>query len=295
MKACLHKLPLDEGSSFLFNKWNCSFFDKPWHFHEEFELVLIDKSSGTQLIGDKVKLFKDGDLFLIGPNIPHMFKNFDEYYQEEKDASSVFLHFTENFLGEKFIQLPEMKAVQRLLQKASFALEIHGNTRKRIIRFLKEMEDQSPSRRMLSLLNILIDLSESDETETLLNASFPVNIINNKDTSRINQVLEYIMQNYQHKIYISEVASQVNMSDAAFSRYFKKHTQINFSQYLTEIRISQACQLLIQGEENITQVGFLCGFDNLSNFYRHFKKVTGKIPKDYQKKFRQVSTTIEKY
>lgn len=292
MRACLHKLPLDQGSSFLFNKWNCSFFDKPWHFHEEYELVLIDKSSGTQLIGDKVKLFQDGDLFLIGPNIPHMFKNFDEYYQEEKDATSLFLHFTEDFLGEKFIHLPEMQKVQKLLQKSSYAIEIHGTTKMQISDMLKEMEGQSPSRRMLTLLNILVDLSESNEIETLLNTKFIDNTSNNRDTSRINQVLDFIMENYQQKIYISEVASLVNMSDAAFSRYFKKHTQLTFSRYLTEIRISQACQLLIQGEENITQVGFLCGFDNLSNFYRHFKKVTGKIPKEYQKKFRQVSTTV---
>lgn len=292
MRACLHKLPLNQGSSFLFNKWNCSFFDKPWHFHEEYELVLIDKSSGTQLIGDKVKLFQDGDLFLIGPNIPHMFKNFDEYYQEEKDATSLFLHFTEDFLGEKFIHLPEMKKVQQLLQKSNYAIEVHGTTKTLISGMLKEMESQSPSRRILTLLNILVDLSESREIETLLSTKFLDNTSNNRDTSRINQVLDYIMQNYQQKMYISEVAALVNMSDAAFSRYFKKHTQLTFSQYLTEIRISQACQLLIQGEENITQVGFLCGFDNLSNFYRHFKKVTGKIPKEYQKKFRQVSTTV---
>lgn len=294
MKAYLHKLPLDQGSSFLFNKWNCNFFDKPWHFHEEYELVLIDKSSGTQLIGDKVKLFKDGDLFLIGPNIPHMFKNFEEYYHEdnEKDATSVFIHFTEDFLGENFIHLPEMTGVQKLFKKAAFALEIYGETKAQVIELLKKMEYQPPSRRMLSLLTILINLSESDETKALLSTKFNLNTKDNKDTSRINQVLDFIMKNYQHKIYLSEAAALINMSDAAFSRYFKKHTQVTFSQYLTEIRISQACQLLIQGEENITQVGFLCGFDNLSNFYRHFKKVTGKIPKDYQKKFQQVSATV---
>jgi AraC-like DNA-binding protein len=294
MKACLHKLPLDKGSSFLFNKWNCNYFDKPWHFHEEYELVLIDKSSGTQLIGDKVKLFNDGDLFLIGPNIPHMFKNFEEYYQQgnQKDATSMFLHFTSDFLGKNFINLPEMTNVQKLFRKAAFALEIHGHTKARIIRLLKIMEDQSASRRMLSLLTILIDLSESEEIEPLLSTKFNLNTKDVKDSSRINQILEFITKTYQHKIYISEAASLVNMSDAAFSRYFKKHTQITFSQYVIEIRISQACQLIIQGEENITQVGFLCGFDNLSNFYRHFKKVTGYIPKDYQKKFQEVSATI---
>lgn len=282
---------MDHGSSFLFNKWNCSFFDKPWHFHQEYELVLIDRSSGTQLIGDKVKLFNDGDLFLIGPNIPHMFKNFDEYYELEKNATSLFLHFNEDFLGEKFISLPEMKAVKKVLNKSAFALEIYGQTRQNITRYLKNMETQSPSRRMLGLLTILIELSESQEFDMLLNTNYAVNNIPTKDSTRINTVLDYIMQNYQEKIYITEVAELVNMSDAAFSRYFKKHTQITFSQYLTEIRISQACQLLIQGDENITQVGFLCGFDNLSNFYRHFKKVTGKIPKDYQQEFRRVSTT----
>lgn len=288
MKAQLHKLPINSNSSFLYRKWDCNFFDKPWHFHEEYELALIEKSTGTKFIGDAVGLFQEGDLFLLGPNIPHLFKNNEEYYSENStlEAKSIFLHFTHDFLGKDFLNIPEMKSVRDLLDKSTFALQIHGEIRKQLIPRLHEMQEEEPAGRLMSLLDILLKISISKDFQTILPTRFTSHhITKSRDAKRINTILEYIMKNYHKRIYISEVASMFNMSDASFSRYFKHHTRKTFSTYVTEIRISHACRLLMQGEENIAQVGYLSGFENLSNFYRHFKKTTAQIPKEYRKRF----------
>src|SRR6266446_1910299 len=127
MKPQLHQLPIQSDASFLYYKWDCDYFDKPWHFHKEYELVLINKSQGTKFIGNKVSHFDEGDLTLIGSNIPHLFRNNEEYYSNHSNvkASSIFIHFTRDFLGDDFFNMPEMKLVQRLLDKSSLALEIH--------------------------------------------------------------------------------------------------------------------------------------------------------------------------
>ena len=294
MKPQLHKLPLVSDTSFLYNQWQCNYFDKPWHFHEEYELVMIEKSRGTKFIGDKVGLFKEGELMLIGSNIPHLFRNSQEYYEKSNNliASSVFIHFKEDFLGLNFFDLPEMKLVRKLLNDSSFALEIDGKTRKYVMSKLYEISDEKPAQRLLNLLNILIKLSESKELKPLLSNGFVANrsrLIktsnNSNDTDRIHKVFEFIMKNYQREIYLDEVASMLNMSTVSFSRYFKHHARKTFSEYVTEVRISHACRLLMQDNDSVSQVSYSSGFENLSNFYRHFRKITGVLPKDYRRRF----------
>lgn len=292
MKAQLHKLPLIKDTSFLYAGINCNYFNKPWHFHEEYELVLIKESRGTKFIGDNISLFQEGDLYLIGPNIPHIFRNSEEYYKNDNElkARSIFIHFTDTFLGSHFFELPEMKLVKNLLDESSFVLKIIGNAKEHITNKLTGMSEESPPQQLLSLLEILIALSESKDLRPLLSCKFvPRNNLDREDTIRINKILEFILKNFKQKIYISEMASMLCMSEASFSRYFKHHTLKNFSTYVTEVRISHACRLLMQGEDSISQIGYASGFENLSNFYRHFKKITGLIPKEYQNRFLEIS------
>ena len=285
MKAQLHQLTFASDASFLFYKWDCDYFDKPWHFHKEYELVLINKSQGTKFIGNNVFDFDEGDLTLIGSNIPHLFRNNEDYYSKNMKlkASSIFIHSTKNFLGEDFFDIPEMKLVQRLLDKSSLALEIHGRTKSYIIRRLHEMNDQMPPQRLLSLMEILIRLSQSRELKPLLSNDFSAN--NNGDTEKINKVFEFIMKNYTKQIYVNEIASKLNMSVPSFSRYFKHHTRKTFTDYVTEIRIGYACRLLMENNLSISEISYKSGFDNLSNFYRQFKKITSIVPKEYRNRF----------
>lgn len=293
MKPQLHKLPLINDTSFLYNRLECNYFDKPWHFHEEYELVLIVKGRGTKFIGDSVSMFEDGELVLIGSNIPHLFRCNEDYYKKNSKlvASSIFIHFNEDSLGPGFFNLPEMKQVRKLLDNSFYAPQIFGKMKKYVIHKLYEISEQKPAQRLLSLLEILVKLSESKELKPLLSNDFiaknrmMATSNNAKDTERIHKVFEFIMKNYKHEMYLKEIASMLNMSNVSFSRYFKHHTRKTFSEYVTEVRISHACSLLMQDNESISQISYSSGFENLSNFYRHFRKITGVIPKDYRKRF----------
>lgn len=285
MKPQLHKLPCSADASFLYSKWNCKYFDKRWHLHKEYELVWIRKGWGTRFIGDSVCHFEEGDLSLIGSNIPHLFRNSEEFYSEDNnlEAGSTFIHFTENFLGSQFFEIPEMNQVSKLLEKSSLALEIHGETKKYIIGKLYQMHEEDPAERLLSLLAILVKLAQSAELKPLLSAGFAAN--KSGDTEKINNAFEFIMKNYTKEIYVLEIASKLNMSVASFSRYFKYHTRKTFSDCVTEIRIGHACRLLMENNYSISEICYRSGFDNLSNFYRHFKKIIGIIPKEYRNRF----------
>lgn len=285
MRPQLHKLPFSSDASFLYRKWDCDYFDKPWHIHKEYELVLINKGSGTKFIGDKVSGFREEDLTFIGSNIPHLYRNDEEYYEKRNDlkASSIFIHFTMDFLGSHFFDIPEMNLVNALLRKSSLALEVGGKTKKCIITRLQDMNEESPAERLLSLLEILMKLSYSNDVKTLLSSGFIAS--NTGSTDKINKVFEFIMKNYTKEIYVEEIASQLNMSVASFSRYFKNHTRKTFSDYVTEIRIGYACRLIMENNYSISEISYQCGFENLSNFYRHFRKIIGIIPKDYRRRF----------
>lgn len=284
MHPQFHKLPLSTDASFLFMCWECNYFDKPWHFHKDYELVLIDKTIGTRFIGDHVSHFKDGDIVLIGPNIPHLYRNAEEYYKNKTlVAKSIFIHFTDDFLGKNFFNLPEMNLVRRLLDKSALGLEILGSANQYIKQKLIEMNGETPAKRLLILLDMLIFLSTSKELIPVLKTGFTAK--NSSDTEKINTVLQFIMENYTKEIYIEKIASKLNMSIASFSRYFKHHTRKTFSNYVTEIRIAHACRLLMEDNYNISEICYLSGFDSLSNYYRHFKKQVGLIPKEYKCRF----------
>jgi len=284
MRPQLHKLPLAPDTSFLYIDEECKYFDKPWHFHKEYELVYINKTKGTRFIGDQVSFFEDGDLVILGPNIPHLYRNSEEYYKNNKlRAKSTFIHFTEDFLGGSFFDLPEMKQVKKLLERSSLGLEVTGKSNAFVKSKLVEMNDQKPANRLMSLLEILVHLSTSKDLTTILSKTFTASSDN--DTDRIDMVIQFILKNYKNDIYIEEIASKLNMSIASFSRYFKHHTHKTFSNYVTEIRISHACRLMMDSHYNISEICYMSGFENQSNFYRHFKKFTGVIPKEYKARF----------
>jgi len=295
MRPQLHKLPLVNDSSFLYNNWHCDYFDKPWHFHEEYELVMIEKSCGKKFIGDKVTDFEDGDLMLIGPKIPHFFRNNAEYYKQsgKLEASSIFIHFTKDCLGKNFFDLPEMKLVQKLLEHSYYALEIQGTIKPYVMNRLRDMCSESAPQRLVSLLDILVKLSESNEVNPVLSSRFKESkyavVDSGKDSDRMSIILEYITKNFNREIYVNEIAAKLHMCNASFSRYFKHHTRKTFSDYVTELRISHACKLLMMDDQSISQVSFDSGFENLSNFYKHFRRITGVIPKEYRKRFLQAS------
>lgn len=283
MKPFLQKLPLPADSSFVLVDFDKPYYETPWHFHPEYEIVLVTESTGQRFVGEHIKEYRAGDLCLIGPNVPHLYRSHEEYYapNSELRAKSIVIHFNDNFLGKDFFKIPEMIHIHSLFEKSNRVLDITGYSNKFISNKLMEMFGENPTKRLLSLLEILDNLARSEEYDFLTSGnSFGTNI---KDSDRVNKVFEYVMKNFKEEIRLGEVADLVSMSETSFSRYFKSRTNKNFTDFLSQIRIAHACKLLVEDKMGITEICYESGFNNLSNFNRKFKELMNISPSIYQK------------
>ena len=258
------------------------------HFHPEVQIMFICEGSGTQFIGDSIGSFRPGDILLLGPNLPHVFRNDKRYYEEDSglQARNISLFFQMESFGEPFLSLPEVYPVHKLLLSSKRGIRIKGETKKKVSALAKQMLHLEGFDRFIQLFTILNLLSLSKELEPLSSVGFD-GPQNDSDSKKINDVFKYIMNNFSEEVKLQEAANIANMSINAFCRYFKKHTRKTFSSFLNEVRIGHACRLLIEDKWNIRETAFECGFDNISYFNRQFKDITSYTPSEYVKLHRE--------
>lgn len=283
MKPIHEKLILEPRNSFVLQKDAYPYYPTPWHYHPEYELVLVVKSTGLRTVGDHDERFEEGDLLFIGPNLPHSYQNDDVYYQGDPalTAEAIVIHFKEDFLGKDFFRLPEMIYVNQLFDKSRFGIKILGNTRQQISYMMCTMHEMTGHQRIVQLLSILEILSTSEEIQLLANPGF-VQRYAISDNDRMTKIHEYIMSNFQKDISLPEIAEVANLSVPSFCRFFKACTRKAFSNFLNEIRVGYACRLLLEDKENISKICYESGFNNMSNFNRQFKKLKLKSPLQYR-------------
>jgi AraC-like DNA-binding protein len=286
MKAILQKVPGNMDSSFAIQEFQSGYFNIPWHFHPEYELVYILESEGTRFVGDKISTFKAGDLVLIGSNLPHWYRNDPIYYENDPSlqASSIVIQFTTDFLGETFLYSPEMSRILKVLQKAQRGLEFYGSLAEKISLMMQEIKTLKGMDRLIQFLSILNHISTSEEYTLLSNKSSSVEI-NSTDPKRINKIYEYVMNHFTKPITIEEASNLIHMCPSTFCRYFKKRTRNTFTYFLNEIRISHACKLLIEEDLSITEICYRSGFNNISYFNRQFKTHKKMTPQAFRNEY----------
>ncbi len=261
-------------------------FQNPWHFHKELELVLILKGSGTYFIGDHIGHFDPGDLILLGDNLPHMIKNKIVYDASGKaeNAEAIVVHFPNDFLGKSCLQVPEMVPILALLESSKRGIKVSKSMTLNIAGKIRSMLDMSPFHRILELLIILRQIAEDPRPKVLSSVDF-VEKINVTQNKKLDRVYEFVMNNFSKPITLGELADVAHMNKTAFCKYFKDRTNKTCLQFVTEIRVNYAKRLLMEGGRQIAETGYECGFNNVSNFNRQFKKLTGESPGFFQKKF----------
>jgi len=260
------------------------FYDE-LHAHPEIQIMLILQSEGTLIAGDYVGRFEAGNLFVIGSNLPHVFRNDQIYYHSGKrlKAHSISLYFNQNYLGEHFWQLDEMGPVRSFVEKAGRGLQVYGRTKESVEKEILRISKLQGVEKIISFFEILKLLTASRELKPLSVSHYREGY-SESEGKRMNNILQFTFQESHRKIYIDEVASIANLSTEAFCRYFKIRTGKTYTNFLNEVRISNACKLLINEDQSIQDVCFQVGFSNLSNFNRVFKKITGKTPSNYMNK-----------
>ncbi|GAA4310359.1 AraC family transcriptional regulator [Compostibacter hankyongensis] len=286
MKPILRKVDTGYNYSFSIREDIYPYLYNRWHYHPEMELTLIRKGSGTRLVGDSMEPFADGDLILLGPNLPHMWRSDAQYFQGTPGLhiEAIAIHFKPDFWGNGFLQLPELKRVRELLEKSAQGIRITGRTRQEISTLMEVILKAGDVKRISLLLNMLELIAQSKSCTLLSHIGF-TRSYNPENTDNISAIYNYTLDHFQQKIGIRDVAALVNISPHSFCRYFKSRTLKTYWQFLLEVRIGHACKLLIENKLSISQICYTCGFNNLSNFNRQFRMLTGMTPTQYLKTY----------
>jgi AraC-like DNA-binding protein len=290
MKALLEKIPVTAQESFHCEIIHAPDFGTPWHFHPEYELTLVLKSSGYRMIGDNITLLQPGDLVFVGSNLPHVWHQ-DKTHNgsTEDDVHAVVVQFLGSFLGAGFLSAPELSDVRKVFQLAGRGLHVKGLTRDSIAGRMQRLADTEGYARMMELLAILGELAKSEELEPVASAGFAPQL-DLSDKERLGRVCQYIDDNLAEPLSRQRLAKLAHLSPAAFSRYFHVRTGRTLPDYINELRVGRACRLLVEEVEmGVSQVAFTCGYGSLSNFNKRFQARMGMTPTEYREKVSRLS------
>ncbi|AQX13170.1 AraC family transcriptional regulator [Elizabethkingia meningoseptica] len=280
MKVSFERIIPNEKSSFrtLHNNSPISEFKWEYHYHPEIELVCVTSGSGTRHVGYHKSNYTNGDLVLIGSNIPHSGFGLNSVDPHEE----IVLQFKEEILQFPQQEL-EARSIQELLERSQYGILYSTDTKKALLPKLQQMLECEGYKRYLLLLEILFELSTCEDYELLNKEIMPYTIIS-KNKTRLENIFTYVEHHYQEEIYIQEVAKLANLTLPAFCNFFKKATQITFTEFVNRFRISKACLLMTQ-DKTISECSYSCGFNNVTYFNRMFKKYTGKTPSEFIKDY----------
>lgn len=284
-KLSLETINQSFGSSFTirpFDKTASNVYPS-WHFHPEIELTYIKGGSGRRHIGKHLSKYSNGDLLLIGPNLPHY--GFTQAHCENE--KEIVLQFNADFLGNDFLRIPEANKIRELLERAAYGISFNPPARKTIGSKIEVLSDIPPFKRLLAFVRILHEMAESDDYKLLNREKIKAEEENTQD-EKLAHVFGIIRKDYHQEIKLEAVAEQANMTVPAFCRYFKKQSGKTFTQFINEYRIIHACKLLSDTTKMITEIAEESGYKNFSYFNRQFHKFTGKTPTQYRQEFKQL-------
>ncbi|GAB3567214.1 AraC family transcriptional regulator [Spirosoma luteolum] len=295
MRQPLRKELEPVAASFLVKQLVEPHFDPNWHFHPHYQLFLVQEGTGTRFIGDSISAFGPGDLVFLGPNLPHLWRSDQPYFNRDEglSTSGIVVYFPEDFLGTCFFDKQEMGLIRQLMTNARHGLTWQGATHERATTLLSELAAQPVGfGRVLTLLTLLHDLSLSAEFKLLASTPYVDSMKTDESDRtiyhRMQVVHDYVLNHFPEELSLETVADLAGMTAPAFCRYFKARANKTFSEFVSEVRIGHACKLLTNTQLSITQISYESGFRTLSNFNRQFKDITGQTPSGYVKTYRRL-------
>lgn len=256
--------------------------DCPFHFHPELELTLIEEGYGLRILGDHVASFSDGDLCLIGSNLPHIYES-DKSTQAygSRLSRAVVLQFPLSPWIRMFEELPELRGLSKLCALAGNGLVFPAGESAEAAGMLSELPEKTGPARVTAFLK-LMDVLQGLESHPAASPGYTFNA-EELGSEPVTQACELIMKAYQEKLPHHEVARKVGLSPSAFSRLFRRTTGMTFTQFLNRVRLGQAARLLQETDMIISEIALNSGFENLSNFNRRFRERYGRSPREYRK------------
>ncbi|WP_341840704.1 AraC family transcriptional regulator [Chitinophaga caseinilytica] len=287
MKARLIETGLDANRQFRVKQVDEYFLNSPFHFHDTCEIVLIEEGYGKRIVGDHIDDFDQGDMVMMGPNLPHIWQTDNAFYHRRKNlrVKATVLYFAPAMVLGLVAGTDAAAAVEALLAKASRGLSIKQDAHARLLELFAEIQISEGLKRISLFLEALHLLAHTEDYDCLASDHYK-NAMTVKDAGRFNDVYQFLITNFHREIPLDEVASVAKMSPTAFCRYFKTRTQKSFVSFLQEIRISHACKLLRRDDLSVMEVALESGYNNLVNFNKCFRNITSHSPSEYRKRMR---------
>lgn len=274
--------PLTPGDCFTIFSRVKQKFDFPLHYHDEYELNLIINAKGAKrVVGGHIEVIDELELVLVGPNVYHAWFT----HQCQSDSiTEITIQFHKDLFDDKFLRRNQLSFVKNMIERSQRGILFSQETIAAVKDRIRSLNKKSGFDSVLELLSILHDLSISRNMKTLSDSSFS-NEQFHYNSRRIEKVFEYMNAHYNMQITLAEVAKIANMPEASFSRFIKKRTGKTFIDSLNEIRLGHASRMLIDTTNTVAEIAYKCGFNNISNFNRIFKRKKFCIPKDFRETY----------
>lgn len=279
MQPLIQKILIEEQNSFACRIYRTPIFETNWHQHDEYELILITEGNGTALIGDHVGDYNVGDIFFMTSNLPHWFRKSNP----KIIGSGIVVHFLKDFWGEQFLQLPEMKNINQLLNSKNSGIQLDACLNNDLTVMIEQLEGMKGVERIIGLLNCLQQVSTSTNYKVI---SYAFSGITNKENSAIEKIFDYSFKHYLDQVTLHEVAKIAGMSIPTFCRFFKKNIKKSYFDFIQEIRIGQACKLLQTTNKPVLDICYTSGYNSWAHFSKQFKNVKKITPTQYRKQFK---------
>lgn len=274
--------PLTQSDCFTLFSRTKKQFDFPLHYHEEYELNLIlNAKNAKRIVGDHIEAIDEVELVLVGPNLYHAWFT---HKCESEEIRELTIQFHKDLLEERLLRRNQLSFIKAMFEKAQRGILFARDTVERLQPRLMALGQKSGFDSVLELMSILHDLSTSRNMRVLSDASSNHEQLSHH-SRRIEKVFEYLNLHYSRIITLKEVARIANMSEPSFSRFIKKRIGSTFTDSLNEIRLGHATRMLIDTTHNVAEIAYKCGFNNISNFNRTFKRRKGCTPKEFRASF----------
>ncbi|MGN0230309.1 MAG: AraC family transcriptional regulator [Muribaculaceae bacterium] len=265
-------------------------FNYPIHKHEEVELNFVQNcKNARRVVGDSMEVLNDCDLALIGGGLEHVWEQCD---CQSPRIREITIQFAPDLLGETFLGKNQLSSIRKLLDRAKRGVAFEMTTIMKVYGMLDDITHTQPGfYRVIKLLSILYELSKAEDCHELSSTSF-AHSRTSSDSRRVQKVEDYIDRNYGSDIRLQDLADIVGMSPTAFSRFFKLRTGKTISEYIIDIRLGVAARKLVDSTMSIAEICYDCGFNNVSNFNRIFKRKKGCSPKNFREDYRKSKIVV---
>jgi AraC-like DNA-binding protein len=276
VKPQIQKLPLTEGTSFVARTFRTPDFEVGWHQHVEYELILFTEGAGMAFVGNHIGEFDSGDIYFLAGNLPHTFRKRDH----DLITSAVVVQFREDFWGAGLMKLPEARLIRDLFVFSRQGLKLRPPLREKLAPLIRDLEHAEGFSRILLLGKCLEEIALSPHVTPLSTQE-----IKSYHDTRIESVLQFTTDHFSDNVQLSQVAGIAGVSVKGFCAYFKRTTKKTYINFLNEVRVGYACNLLLDTDQTITAICFSSGYNTIANFHKQFLKIKGLTPLQYRKAY----------